>query len=305
MLRRSLLSVFCAVAMVAQDAPPADQEAPRLAILPLRGTVSSTFIVDQDSLLQDITTAFLNTKKFTLVERSQMQNVLSEGKFQNSGLVDDSSAAELGKQLGVKFVMVGSFTANNTKSREVSGSKAALSGLAVLAGLKRQQDATENIDADFWRAHAKLTLRMVEVQTGKILQTFEAEAKPADTKTMNQAKSAAQALDSVKKTLFAKIWDAYPQTGYVIKVLGPKEMMVDLGTEHGITAAHRFAVTARDEDIVHPVTGAIIKGKKNFLATYKVKAVDAQTSVLVLDGKDSKEVKIGQVVEVLPMAPAK
>ncbi len=81
-----------------------------------------------------------------------------------------------------------------------------------------------------------------------------------------------------------------------------KELMIDMGTEQGITAAHRFAVTSRDEDIVHPVTGAIIKGKKNLLATYKVKAVDATTTVLVLDSKDAKEVKIGQVVEVLPTA---
>lgn len=307
MLQRTLLSALFAVAVVAQaqDTPPpapAENEAPRLAILPIKGTVSNTFVVDQDNLMQDITTAFMNTKKFTLVERSQLQAVLGEGKFQNSGLVDDASAAELGKQLGVKFVMVGSFQGDNKKSREVSGMKAGLSVGMTLLGLQRKEDTANNLESDFWKATAKLNLRMVEVQTGKIVQVFESEVKPGDVRTMNQAKSTGEALQKLKTQLYAKIWDAYPQTGYVIKVLGPKELMIDMGSEQGITPTHRFAVTSRDEDIVHPVTGAIIKGKKNLLATYKVKAVDATTAVLVLDSKDAKEVKIGQVVEVLPTA---
>lgn len=307
MLQRTVLSALFAVAIIAQaqDAPPpapAADEAPRLAILPIKGTVSNTFVVDQDNLTQDITTAFMNTKKFTLIERSQMQAVLAEGKFQNSGLVDDASAAELGKQLGVKFVLVGSFQGDNQKSREVSGMKAGLSVGLTLLGLQRKEDTGRNVDAEFWKATAKLNLRMVEVQTGKIVQVFESEVRPGDVRTMNQAKSTGEALAKVKTQLYAKIWDAYPQTGYVIKVLGAKELMIDMGTEQGITAAHRFAVTSRDEDIVHPVTGAIIKGKKNLLATYKVKSLDAATSVLVLDSKDAKDVKIGQVVEVLPTA---
>ena len=45
--------------------------------------------------------------KFTVVERSAMEKVISEQKFQHSGCVEDMCAVEIGKILSANFIIVG------------------------------------------------------------------------------------------------------------------------------------------------------------------------------------------------------
>lgn len=294
MIRKIAGAALCALGLVL----PIRAEGPSLAVLPLRGTISVNFIVDQDQVNSAVTSAFLNTRRFTMVERSQLGAVLQEGKFQNSGLVDDATAVALGKQLGVKYVIVGSCKADSTPSREVSGAKLALgAGLAKL-GFQHKSDVANSSETVFWQANIKVSLRMVDVATGRIESAFEASGAA---RTMNKAKSAKEATDKLEADLMAKVKSkaVAVQTGYVIKVYSPGELMIDLGSSHGLTADSRAQVCRREADIVHPVTGRTIRGKKVVLATYRIKSVDEETSVLVAEGSVSHSIKAGDIVEVI------
>ena len=53
-------------------------------------------------------TELIDTNKYRVVERSQINKTISEQKFQKSGLIDDKSAVEIGKLLGADLIVIGS-----------------------------------------------------------------------------------------------------------------------------------------------------------------------------------------------------
>lgn len=59
-------------------------------------------------LLDKLTTAFVNLNRFKVVERAQLEQVLKEQKLGISGIIDISSAVEIGNAIGVEAVVCGS-----------------------------------------------------------------------------------------------------------------------------------------------------------------------------------------------------
>ena len=68
-------------------------------------------------LLDKLTTVFYNMNRFKVIERAQLEQILSEQKLGLSGVVDVSTAAQIGKGMGVDAVVCGSIArAGNTAS---------------------------------------------------------------------------------------------------------------------------------------------------------------------------------------------
>ena len=59
---------------------------------------------------EELTTRLFMTKRFEVVERSLLNKVLEEQNLGISGLVDASSAAQIGKMLGVEAIVTGTIT---------------------------------------------------------------------------------------------------------------------------------------------------------------------------------------------------
>jgi hypothetical protein len=57
---------------------------------------------------EEISNAIVNTPNYAVVERSMIEKVLAESKFQSGGLVDDSEISELGRMMGADYVCYGS-----------------------------------------------------------------------------------------------------------------------------------------------------------------------------------------------------
>jgi TolB-like protein len=55
-----------------------------------------------------IRTELIDTNRYRVVERAQINKAISEQKLQKSGLIDDKSAVELGKILGADMIVIGS-----------------------------------------------------------------------------------------------------------------------------------------------------------------------------------------------------
>lgn len=97
--------------------PPTEPESPastqvgerlRIAILPLENKGTSKGI----DLLDKLITVFVNMDRFKVLERAQLEKVLEEHKLGFSGFIDVSTAAEIGKGIGVDAVVTGSVTWN-------------------------------------------------------------------------------------------------------------------------------------------------------------------------------------------------
>ncbi|MDD5491066.1 MAG: CsgG/HfaB family protein [bacterium] len=59
---------------------------------------------------EKIISALVNQGMFRVIERQQLEKIIAEQKLQMSGLIDNSSAVEIGKILGADGIMVGSIT---------------------------------------------------------------------------------------------------------------------------------------------------------------------------------------------------
>ncbi|NOX90694.1 MAG: hypothetical protein GXO77_16965 [Calditrichaeota bacterium] len=80
-----------------------------IAVLPFssQGIGSELGGVD---LLDKLITGFVNSKRFKVIERAQLEKILEEQKLGLSGIVDPATAAEIGKGIGVDAVVLGSVT---------------------------------------------------------------------------------------------------------------------------------------------------------------------------------------------------
>jgi len=61
-------------------------------------------------LLDKLITGFVNINRFKVIERALLEKILEEQKLGMSGVIDVSTAAEIGKGIGVDAVVVGSVT---------------------------------------------------------------------------------------------------------------------------------------------------------------------------------------------------
>jgi len=66
--------------------------------------------IDKDdalSLTERLRSEIINLKQFIVLERSAIQALLEEQKFQYSGSVDENTASELGKIIGAQYIHIG------------------------------------------------------------------------------------------------------------------------------------------------------------------------------------------------------
>ncbi|MCR4439933.1 MAG: FlgO family outer membrane protein [bacterium] len=64
----------------------------------------------QIDLLDKVITELVNLNRFKVIERAQLEKILAEQQLGMSGVLDASTAAQIGKGIGVDAVMIGSIT---------------------------------------------------------------------------------------------------------------------------------------------------------------------------------------------------
>lgn len=106
----------------------------------------------------------VNDGKYSVIERKALDKILAEQNFSNSDRADPSSAAKIGKLLGVNAIIVGSITqfGRDDKSTGVGG--VGFGRLGVGIGKVKKSDA---------KAVVQITARLVDVNTGEILASAQ------------------------------------------------------------------------------------------------------------------------------------
>ena len=92
--------------------------------IPLRSrlAVVSISAIDPDEgnyYIDELTLQFVNSGRYTVVERQDINSVINELKFQFSGYVDDDTAVSIGRFLGVNIVITGSISGTGPQKRMV------------------------------------------------------------------------------------------------------------------------------------------------------------------------------------------
>ncbi|MDD5066170.1 MAG: CsgG/HfaB family protein [bacterium] len=105
-----ILSLFLAGRISAEDEKENKDKAekPRIAVMDLEAKGVST---DEAEAVADfLRTDLINTEKFTVIERSRMQDIIKEQQMSLSGLTESQKAAKIGKILNCKFILVGTLS---------------------------------------------------------------------------------------------------------------------------------------------------------------------------------------------------
>jgi tetratricopeptide (TPR) repeat protein len=82
----------------------------RIAVMPFKNiTAQEEHNWLSDGFSESLSTALAQLPQFIIIERSQLEQIVQEQGLQQSALMDESNAIKLGKMLGVKKLVIGSF----------------------------------------------------------------------------------------------------------------------------------------------------------------------------------------------------
>ena len=149
-------------------ASPCLAQKKRVAVLNFEyGTVRSNtqaiFGTDQDvgkGISDMLVQKLVQDGKYSVIERNALDKVLGEQNFSNSDRANPSSAAKLGKLLGVDAIVVGSITqfGNDTKNMNIGGAGGNWGGFGIGGIGRKKSKAIVAVDA-----------RVVDIDTAEIL----------------------------------------------------------------------------------------------------------------------------------------
>jgi curli biogenesis system outer membrane secretion channel CsgG len=178
------LALLCAVSATAigQAAPTAQGRKKRIAIMDfdyatVHSGVAGIFGQDVDigkGISDLLVTDLVKDGTYSIIERKALDKIMAEQNFSNSDRANPTSAAKLGKLLGVDAILVGSITefGNETKNTGLGGGGGNWHGFGVGSfGHKNS------------KANVALTARLVDVDTGEILAVAEGKGQSARSST--------------------------------------------------------------------------------------------------------------------------
>jgi curli biogenesis system outer membrane secretion channel CsgG len=120
---RLLILLLVVATLFALPAQGADNRL-RVAVLPFDdGAIQGQERWWRDNLqvgkgvADELVTALLNSGKFRLIEREQLQRVLEEQNLASKGRIDSNTAARIGRILGVQILIMGKVTEFSTSSK--------------------------------------------------------------------------------------------------------------------------------------------------------------------------------------------
>ena len=323
----SLLALFLAIAsavasipLSAQGAPP---RRPRIAVLDFDyGTVQSYSSamfgsnVDVGKGIADLlVTDLVKDGTFSIIERKALDKIMTEQNFSNSNRADPTSAAKLGKLLGVDAILIGSITefGNETKKTGLGGAGGNWGGFG-LGGLSHSNS----------KANVGIDARLVNVDTGEILAVAEGKGQSSRSSTSMTGgggnwhglgggnadfgssdfqntiigEATKTAVDALVKDLVSDSGKVSVRTitveGLVAAVDGG-QIILNVGARAGVKVGDELQVLRVGREIKDPATGAVIRRLTTAIGT--VRATDVDDSSAVCTPVAGTDFKVGDMVK--------
>lgn len=256
--------------------------------------------VDVGRGVSDLLVSYLvKDGSYSVIERKALDVIMAEQNFSNSDRADASSAARIGKLLGVDAIVVGSVTqfGNDTSSTGIGGVGAGL-GRVGLGGFNQKKS----------KAIVGLTARLVSVDTGEILAAAEGigESKRTSTSltgggggwggfgagTVNFGSSNFQntiigeavkaAVEKMSAAVIAERGRVAVRQltvqGLVAAVAG-SQLVLNVGGKAGVKVGDTLNVERVSQEIKDPATGRVIRRLSSVVGTVRVVDVDDESAV--------------------------
>lgn len=291
-LKRRLLPLASLALLLALPSPGFAQAKIKVAIWEFENHAATSWWFYNDlgpAARNQIDTLFSENPKlsstFTVIERDKLDLVLKEQNLGASGAVDPSSAAKVGRLLGVKYIILGGidkFTINQTRG-----------GFGAIGGNVVTSDVTINV-------------RFIDTTTAERVLSLSADGKVnkgggfirgASLSRDNEWGIASENVEKTSKDLVAKLvagdylarigtaaTPAGGVEGKVIKVDGTRAY-INLGATSGIKVGDKFNVVAVGEALIDPDTGKKLGADESQTGTGVVSDVQAEYAIMTITGK--------------------
>lgn len=253
------------------------------------------------NVIGDMLTTALVKMGLEVIERSQLEAVLREQQLARSGIVDPATAVEMGKILGVDYILGGRITEFGIRDESQLGGVIAQFSVGV-----RVRRSTARVKAD---------VRLIDVRTGRILMAETGEGRETrNDLTLVGAKlfdwlagvdfgsrewaesqigrATRRAVDDIAK----KIAVYFPSEAEVIAVMSSDEFIIDRGLFQGVRVGDTYEVFR--VSTVRNSKGQVVWTDTVSLGTAKVTDVQDERAKLRFTrrARDAEEVKEGDIV---------
>ena len=244
---------------------------------------------------------------YSVIERQALDKLMSEQNFSNSQRADSTSAAKLGKLLGVDAIIVGSVTqfGNETKNQNIGGSGGGWHGYGV-GGFGHSKS----------NANVGLTARIVNVDTGEILAIAEGAGTSSRSSTsllggggnwggfgngnVDFGSSNFQETiigEATKIAVDKLVTDVVSNAGKVtvrtiqidglVAAVDGGQIVLNVGAKAGVKVGDQLEVVRVTKEIKDPSTGAVIRRLTSSIGIIKATDVDDASAVCVpVSGSD-------------------
>lgn len=319
MRRYLILTTLVASVLSAQNAP----EKRRVAVLNFDyGTVYSGVAgifgtnVDVGKGIADILVdRLVQSGTYSVIERKALEKVMAEQNFSNSNRADASSAAKLGKVLGVDAIIIGSVTQFGRDDRTTG-----VSGLGNLTG----RFGVGQVGKREAKAVVEITARLIHVDTAEILVSSQGKGESTRTgttlvgsggTTLNNGgggvdmssrnfgstilgeavnKAVTNVATELNQNVVRVPTRQVPVDGLVADVNG-STLILNVGTKNGVRVGDKLEVASTGREIRDPATGKVIRRTDTVLGSITITEVDETSSVGTYSGADG--VKVGDHVK--------
>lgn len=236
---------------------------------------------------------------YSVIERQALDKILAEQNFSNSDRANPTSAAKIGKLLGVDAIIVGAVTqfGNDTKNTNVGGGGGGFGGFGIGGFSHKNTKAIVNIDA-----------RIVDIDTAEILGVAEGHGESSRSSTgllgggghwggwgggnvdfgnsdFQQTILGEAVKKSVEQLSTGLVADNTKLQVRTIVVSGlvaavdSGQIVLNVGAKAGLKVGDQLSVERITREIKDPATGQVIRRMTSPVGVVKVTDVDDVSAV--------------------------
>jgi len=317
-----LALALCTVSPVAAQ----EQQAPRkkrVAILDfdygtVRSYVAGLFGTDVDvgKGISDLLVKHLvQDGTYSVIERKMLDKILAEQNFSNSDRANPTSAAQLGKILGVDAIIVGTITqfGGETKSTKVGGAGAGIGGFGIGGFGRSKSKAIVTVDA-----------RVIDIDTAEILAVADGKGESSRSSTsllggggnwrgfgaggVDFGSSDFQetilgeavklAVEGMSKGLIESNEKLKARTVVVeglVAAVDAGVIVLNVGTNAGLKVGDQLSVERVSREIKDPATGQVIRRLTSKIGVLRITEADAISALCAIVSGEG--VKVGDMVK--------
>jgi hypothetical protein len=251
-----------------------------IAVLQFSGWQGRDVQIYQDALTDKISTLIIESQRFNVIDRRNIDKIMREQGLQMSGIIDENTAVEFGKIIGVQKMLIGSFTKNATDYHK-----------GKYKEFDEKKGKEVKVASFYYSANVSVSIQMIDVETGKYIEAAEANGKGKGT---NENSAFSRALDDVATNVVAKFFKYFAIHGF-IESMDKSKVIIDRGASEGIKRLMNFEILEISKDDLLKLGKLIISPNTKRIGLLKIVTAERNSAEGRLIG-DYSAVRAGSLI---------